>query len=316
MPWKNPAINQLCPSPSVPTRPNDCSNRLLIGQLNGGENMKTGKLIWIIVLSAILVLPLLLLFFHYNGAERTTTPVSQPQAVSGVDANKVEKTEEQPAPPPPPEIVWGVDTASKLDQAFMQCVVDNYGKPVVFGRYLETKEGVSSGLTQEEVALLHEQGVKIIPIYNHFTNATTYENGVAEANMAISFAQKLGIPEGIAIFADIEPNYPVDEGFIRGWVDTMLGSAYKPGIYGVFTNESTLNAAYQSAIANNGNVQSQTIIWSSNPDPGVTPQANAPQYQPGAPENVNVSIWQYGINGQPCNIDTNLVQSNILQHLW
>lgn len=278
--------------------------------------MKTSKLIWIIGLSAILVLPLLLLLFNQNGAERTTAPVSEPQSASGVDSNQVGKTEEQPAPQPPPEIVWGVDTASEIDQAFMQCVVDNYGKPVVFGRYLETKEGVSSGLTEEEVALLHEQGVKIIPIYNHFINATTYESGVAEANMAIAFAQKIGIPDGIAIFADIEPNYPVDEGFIRGWVDTMLGSAYKPGIYGVFTNESTLNAAYQASLANNENVQSQTIIWSSNPDPGVTPQANAPQYQPGAPENVNVSIWQYGIKGETCNIDTNLVQSKIIQHLW
>lgn len=98
---------------------------------------------------------------------------------------------------------------------------EKHGKPVVFGRYLETKEGVSIGVTKEEAAFLQKQGIKVIPIFNHFTDATSYERGVAEAKEAISYAKKLGIPKGVAIFADIEPKYPVDEAFIRGWVDTM-----------------------------------------------------------------------------------------------
>lgn len=294
--------------------------------------MKTGKLIWVILISVILVLPILLVSFHQNIMPTTTEPKKEPQTVTerskeGESPDKQPQTqpqqqepepEPQPAPPPQeqPHILWGVDTASKLDQAFLQCVVDNYGKPAVFGRYLETKEGVSTGLTPEEVELLHKQGIKIIPIYNHFTNATNYENGAQEAQAAIAYAQQIGIPEGKAIFADIEPTYPVDEAFIQGWVDTLLVSPYKPGIYGVFTNDSELTAAYQAAIASNQNVQTQTIIWSSNPDPGVTPQANAPEFQPGAPENIPVSIWQYGIDGETCNIDTNLIQSNILDFLW
>lgn len=293
--------------------------------------MKTGKLFWFILLSAFLVLSILLVFLRHDFTPTSTEPVKEPQTVTET-GNAVEapekppqtqpeaeaEAEPQPAPPPqePPQILWGVDTASPLDQAFLQCVVDNYGMPTVFGRYLETKEGVSTGLTPEEVELLHQQGIKIIPIYNHFTNATTYEGGAQEAQAAIAYAQQIGIPEGKAIFADIEPTYPVDEAFIRGWVETLQGSPYKPGIYGVFTNESALTTAYQAAIAANQNIQSQTIIWSSNPDPGVTPQANAPEFQPGAPENVPVSIWQYGIDGETCNIDTNLIQSNILDFLW
>lgn len=289
--------------------------------------MKIGKIFCVILLSAFLVLSILFVFSYQQNTSTTTKPVKEPQTVTetGKEGEAPDKPpkpqpepEPQPAPAPqePPQLLWGVDTASPLDQAFLQCVVDNYGKPSVFGRYLETKEGVSTGLTPEEVELLHQQGIKIIPIYNHFSNATTYEGGVQEAQAAIAFAQQIGIPEGKAIFADIEPTYPVDEAFIRGWVDTLLGSPYKPGIYGVFTNDSALTAAYQAAIASNQNVQSQTIIWSSNPDPGVTPQANAPEFQPGAPENVPVSIWQYGIDGETCNIDTNLVQSNILEFLW
>jgi hypothetical protein len=283
--------------------------------------MKTGKLFWIIFLSTLLVIPILYVFFHQNSIPATTEPIKEPQTVTdtGKEGQVPAQTQPEPTPPPPqepPQLLWGVDTASKLDQAFLQCVIDNYGTPSVFGRYLETKEGVSTGLTPDEVELLHQQGIKIIPIYNHFTNATVYENGAQEAQEAIAYAQQIGIPEGKAIFADIEPTYPVDEAFIRGWVDTLLGSPYKPGIYGVFTNDSTLTAAYQAAITVNQNVQTQTIIWSSNPDLGVTPQVNAPEFQPGAPANVPVSIWQYGIDGEACNIDTNLIQSTILDFLW
>jgi hypothetical protein len=285
--------------------------------------MKTSKLFWGILLSVLLVLPILYVFFHQNSMLATTEPIKELQSVTdtGKEGQVPAQPQPQPQPEPtppqePPQLLWGVDTASKLDQAFLQCVIDNYGTPSVFGRYLETKEGVSTGLTPDEVELLHQQGIKIIPIYNHFTNATVYENGAQEAQEAIAYAQQIGIPEGKAIFADIEPTYPVDEAFIRGWVDTLLGSPYKPGIYGVFTNDSTLTAAYQAAITVNQKVQTQSIIWSSNPDPGVTPQVNAPEFQPGAPANVPVSIWQYGIDGEACNIDTNLIQSTILDFLW
>jgi hypothetical protein len=282
--------------------------------------MKTGKLFLVLLLSALLVLSILLIFFHQNITSTTTELVKEPQTVTETVQDKPLQSQPEPQPAPPPQeqaqLLWGVDTASKVDQAFLRCVVNNYGLPSIFGRYLETKEGVSTGLTPEEVELLHHQGIKIIPIYNHFTNATNYENGTLEAQEAIAYAQQFGIPEGKAIFADIEPTYPVDEAFIRGWVDTLLGSPYKPRLYGLFTNESALTAAYQAAIAANQNVQTQTIIWSSNPDPGVTPQANAPEFQPGAPANVPVSIWQYGIDGEACNIDTNIIQSTILDFLW
>ncbi|MEH7094920.1 glycoside hydrolase domain-containing protein [Neobacillus vireti] len=307
--------------------------------------MKKPQWISSIVVTAILVLPLLLVFFHHNP---TQVPVNSPKVAQEVPAAGVAKpqkdqaeegtpakdgmkqsqqppndtppkgnqTQEKPAQEQKPAIVWGVDTASRVDQAFLQCVKDNYGAPAVFGRYLETKGDVSTGLSKEEVNLLHQQGIKILPIFNHFKEAVGYQNGVAEAKEAIAYAQKIGIPKGVAIFADIEPTYPVDEAFIRGWVETLANSPYKPGIYGVFTPNSKLSAAYQAAVSKNKNVQTQAILWSSNPDPGVTAKSKAPAFQPGAPKNVKISIWQYGIDGKACNIDTNLIQSTVLEQLW
>ncbi|ULT56623.1 DUF1906 domain-containing protein [Neobacillus drentensis] len=307
--------------------------------------MKRPQWISSIVLTAILVLPLLLVFFHHN---TTPVPVNSPKVAQDVPATKVVKpqkdpgkqgkpakdgtkqgqqppndttskdnqAQDKPAQEQKPTIVWGVDTASRVDQAFLQCVKDNYGAPAVFGRYLETKGDVSIGLSKEEVNFLHQQGIKILPIFNHFKEAVGYQNGVAEAKEAIAYAQKIGIPKGVAIFADIEPTYPVDEAFIRGWVETLNSSPYKPGIYGVFTPDSQLSAAYQVAVSKNKNLQTQTILWSSNPDPGVTKKNKAPAFQPGAPKNMKISIWQYGIDGKTCNIDTNLTQSTVLDQLW
>ncbi|PFN80671.1 hypothetical protein COJ85_30160 [Bacillus sp. AFS076308] len=313
--------------------------------MEGKDDMMKRQWVRSVVLTAILLFPLLLIFFNQKTNQ---VQLHSPQMVSDVSTTQVvksqedstekseqakdeskqgerpsnkptdmgNKAQEKPTQKEYHTIVWGVDTASNVDQAFLQCIKDNYGEPSVFGRYLETKGDVSMGLTKEEVELLHQQGIKILPIFNHFTEAVGYDKGVAEAKEAIAYAQRIGIPKGVAIFADIEPTYPVDEAFIKGWVDTLASSPYKPGIYGVFTPDSKLSAAYQAAASNHKNVQDQTVLWSSNPDPGVTAKNKAPAFQPGAPKNMNISIWQYGIDGEACNIDTNLIQSTVLNKLW
>ncbi|MED4225294.1 glycoside hydrolase domain-containing protein [Neobacillus cucumis] len=299
--------------------------------------MNKRQWVWSIVLCAILVFPLLLVFFHHNNTQIQHDSPKIAQEVSAkpvTNSSKKPSTSEKlaseerpstsgkpaannkPATNEKPTYVWGVDTASSVDQAFLQCVKNNYGAPSVLGRYLESKGDVSVGLTKEEIDLLHKQGIKILPIFNHFTNAVGYDKGVAEAKEAIAYAQKIGIPKGVAIFADIEPGYPVDEAFIRGWVDTLANSPYKPGIYGIFTPEGKISAAYLAAVSKSKIVQEQTIIWSSNPDPGVSTKNKSPGFNPGAPKNIHVSIWQYGIDGGTCNIDTNLIESTSLDHLW
>ncbi|WP_083402459.1 glycoside hydrolase domain-containing protein [Bacillus sp. MUM 116] len=296
--------------------------------------MKTRKWFWTIVLSAILVLPLLFVFFNQNGVQQhSDSPQTQPTMGNhSPESGKEPQKQPQSQPPSKKEpkqnpssktddkskskILWGADSATKVDKAFLKCVKENYGKPAVFGRYLETKEGISLGLTQKEVDFLHGQGIKVIPIFNHFTDATVYKKGVSEAKEAITYAKKIEIPKGTAIFADIEPKFPVDDGFIRGWVDTLMKSVYKPGIYGVFTKDGSVTSAYKKAIGKDKDIQKHTIIWSSNPGPGITGKDSAPKFKPNAPDKVNVSIWQYGIDGKTCNIDTNLIQSDVLDELW
>jgi hypothetical protein len=60
--------------------------------------------------------------------------------------------------------VWGVDSASPVNNQLYQCVLTNLGKPRFWGRYLSTVPRAADGLTQEEISFLHRQNIKDIGI--------------------------------------------------------------------------------------------------------------------------------------------------------
>ncbi|MBN8201319.1 glycoside hydrolase domain-containing protein [Bacillus sp. NTK034] len=214
------------------------------------------------------------------------------------------------------EVVWGVDSASLTTSDLLSCVRENFGSPKVWGRYLGEKEGVSAGITPQEAKLLQDNNIKLLVIWNRFNDATGLENGQSEAKAAVQLAQELGIPEGVAIFADIEPNYPVDSSFIEGWYQAMEESPYHPGIYGIFDKEQALTKSFSEAAAENSSILENTFIWTAAPNIGITEQKQAPGYKPEAPANSLIAGWQYGIDAEECNIDTNLFNKDILDVLW
>jgi hypothetical protein len=215
-----------------------------------------------------------------------------------------------------PELVWGIDSASATTEEFFACVKDNFGEPAIFGRYLGDKEGVSVGLTKEQVDLIHSEEAKVLLIFNHFTDATGHDNGVAEAKEAIKLANDLNVPDGVAIFADIEPGYPVDSAFIEGWYEEISSSNYEPGFYGIFDKDRPLTTAYLSAVENNSSIGEDTYLWTAHPNIGITTKKDAPEFEPVAPEQRIAVGWQYGIDSEACNIDTNLFEGEFLDVLW
>lgn len=217
------------------------------------------------------------------------------------------------SPTDPPEVYWGVDSASYTDEDQYQCVIDNFGKPKVWGRYLGDKEGVSAGIDSDEVKFLHDKDIQILVIYNHFTDAVGYDNGVDHANQAVDLAKEIDISKGVAIFGDIEPDYPVDEAFIQGWYDTLVDSDYVPAIYGVFNEESDLFKAYNTA---DQSVKEKTVLWSAYPQEKITTEEDAPSFHPQGPDESLLYGWQYGLDSEKCNIDTNLFSEKVLGYLW
>lgn len=210
------------------------------------------------------------------------------------------------------KIYWGVDSATYTTKDSYSCVIDNFGEPKIWGRYLGEIEDVSQGLDKDEVTFLHDKDISILVIYNHFDQATGNDHGVDHAKKAITYAKDLDIPEGVAIFADIEPEFAVDSAFIEGWHDTLQDSKYKPGVYGVF-DESALLEAFN---ATEKNTKKNTIVWSAYPQKEVTTKEKAPKFAPAGPDEAMLYGWQYAIDAETCNIDTNLFKGEILDYLW
>jgi hypothetical protein len=212
--------------------------------------------------------------------------------------------------------IWGVDSATAVTKELYDCVLKNFGKPAYWGRYLVRVQGAAEGLTKEEASLLHHSGTKILPIYSNFREAVGYDQGRVVAQNAIFQAKRLGVPQGTVLFANVERFFTVDKDWILGFVDSMYPSGYKPGIYHD-PIEGGFAAAYCQAVQENKKVANQTILWSAEPDPGITKARQAPTFRPQKPPcPANVWAWQYGRDSQTCPIDTNLIDRRLLEQLW
>ncbi|MFD1849862.1 glycoside hydrolase domain-containing protein [Oceanobacillus bengalensis] len=211
------------------------------------------------------------------------------------------------------QLYWGIDSASYTTEDLYACVVDNFGDPEVWGRYLGDREDISAGLDTDEVAYLHENGIPILVIYNHVNDARGYDHGVEHGESAIAMAEELGVPEGVAIFVDIEPNYPVDAAFMEGWYEALEASAYYPAVYGVFDEGSELDESYKAMAEE---IQEKMIVWTAFPQEEITTKDNAPEFNPQGPDTSLLYGWQYAIDAETCNIDTNLFTNEMMDYLW
>ncbi|SDY99886.1 protein of unknown function [Evansella caseinilytica] len=212
-------------------------------------------------------------------------------------------------------VIWGVDSAAAATQQLYECVQNQFGQPDVWGRYLNTIPNVSEGLTREEIAFLKNHGIKILPIYNNFQEAVGAQAGSVAGQNAIFNARRLGIREGVFIFANVERFFEADADWIIAWVEKLYNSGYRPGIYHDPT-EGPFNTAYCEAIVRSDLVRQQTVLWSAEPAPGVTPKGNYPRFNPLSPDcEANVWAWQYGRDAEECPIDTLLVQRRLYTEL-
>ncbi|GAE33056.1 glycoside hydrolase domain-containing protein [Halalkalibacter akibai] len=212
---------------------------------------------------------------------------------------------------------WGVDSAAAVTETLHQCVRDNFGRPDFWGRYLSTIPNVSDGLTLEEIRFIHDNGMKVMPIFNNFREAVGARAGAVAARNAIFKARQLGIPEGTFIFANVERFFLVDSAWIIAWVETMYNSPYRPGIY-ADPDEGPFNEAYCAAHAANNLVGEQAVIWSAEPELGTTTKQKAPKrFIPSRPDcDANVWAWQYGRDAEECPIDTVLMENRLYQNLF
>lgn len=217
--------------------------------------------------------------------------------------------------------IWGVDTAATVTQEFYQCVVDTFGKPGFWGRYLTGRDAVDDPISLDEVTFLHSKGIKVLLVYNEFKKALGKDEGVQIAQKATSRAKELKLPLGKVIFADIEPDFSIDADWIIGWACTVVKEGYKPGIYGS-PEYKEFSDAYCTALKDEC-VQKNIILYSDQPRLKPTPAKSAPAFKPSKTScNSSALAYQYGVDAVVCpersweKLDTSLIDPKLMNDLW
>lgn len=176
-------------------------------------------------------------------------------------------------------------------------------------------------MTAADVTVAHSHGVKILPYFFNFPcgETTGAGNGASYAQMAIAAAQKIGMPTGVAIFVDIEPNSTdcpsnVDRGFVKAWFDTLNPSGYLAGYY-VDAQGTQFNSAYCGAVAAEPAIGTSSFIQSFTPQVGISRKPGPSPFAPNLTSCASqVYAWQYGINNPSPNIDTD--EAKLALPLW
>lgn len=211
---------------------------------------------------------------------------------------------------------WGVDSSQSVTKELYNSVLSTYGKPEYWGRYLSKVEGAAEGLTKEEIELLHNSGTKLLPIYSDFRKAVGEAPAKVVAMNATYHAKRLGLKKGSIIFANIGRFFEVDSPWIKGYVDYLFNTDYKPGFFHDPT-EGGFAEAFCEAASQDRRVANQAVLWSAKPESGITKAKDAPQFNPTTPNcEANVWAWQYGRDGEELSIDTNLIDSRLLPMLY
>jgi len=230
--------------------------------------------------------------------------------------NSLTTTVNAPPPPPPPgTTLWGVDSTTIVNSAFLNQIRGSFGTPSFFGRYLDAI--TFSPMNASEASFIHSRGIHILPIMSDFGGDTTAARGTSRANDAIAKARALGIPAKTVIIADIENNSSVDAAYIEAWYKTVSAAGYTPGYYdNPFPGSSRFANAFCTAVSSNSAI-GKSIMYSTEPDTGRTARSTAPSFRPssvvcGGRATGQSLIWQYGLQGNGAvAVDTDEMKSSV-----
>jgi hypothetical protein len=227
---------------------------------------------------------------------------------------------------------WGVDSArtsntTAADGATIaiDAVTIRAGtSPEFWGRYIGGNYAISSA----EVNALHSANCRVLLVFNGTTSGGVQgsaADGLNDASQAVAAALNLGVPAGIAVFADVENTWAPSPDWIQGWVKGIVSSpsGYLPGFYCDTTPGRVFDLAYCAAVAEPA--VASALLWSMEPQPSPQCQAagSAPAFNP---QNVSCNnpshMWQYTIDcwedllGTNAGIDMVQADDVAFQAMW
>lgn len=211
-------------------------------------------------------------------------------------------------------LLFGVDSKTRANDLLQnnidefEWVVRNKISPNFFGRYL-TGENC---LTKDEITYIHKKGCKIAAIYKDSDVKQTEEQGELLAKKIDIRALELGIPEGTAIFLEIEDDEKVSAEFMHGFAKALMVEGYTPAFKANTDAKFPFDREFGRGTQKDKDIFEKCLIWAVSP---TIPEYNGmttshlihpDTWKPFAPSAISrreIAVWQYGNDCHPIEDD-------------
>ena len=154
-------------------------------------------------------------------------------------------------------------------------------------------------ITAEEMAFLNSKDCKIGLVIRDLTEAAVSGvNGTEDALKAVQAAKELGVPqnEGIALFAEIKPEWSVNHNWMISYAQTVSANGYVPAFIGNTDSSKNFNFDRQCShyVQATEDVDCfGAVFMATEPKLDGAPEEWAP-YCPSALEPEDMHLWSCG----------------------
>ena len=215
-------------------------------------------------------------------------------------------------------LLFGVDSSVQANDllqnniSLFEWVLRNKVYPNFWGRNLLGE----NSLTKDEVDFIHSKGCKIAAIYQDTSEKQTEEQGQLLAKKIDVRALELGIPDGTAIFLEIDENETATRDFMLGFASTLLAEGFTPGFKTNTDAAFSFDREFSRGMQSDKDIFKQCLIWAVSPSLAeydrmtTTHLIHPDNWMPYAPSGITrneIALWQYGKNCHPIEDDTGIV---------
>lgn len=211
-------------------------------------------------------------------------------------------------------LLFGVDSRTPSDDILQnnltefEWVARNKLYPNFWGRNLIGK----NALTKKEIEFLHDKGCKIAAIYTDNGAKETEEQGRILAKKIDVTAYELGIPEGTAVFLEINESEKATRDFMKGFAAALSEERFVPGFKTNTDAAFDFDREFSRGLQTDKEIFQKCLVWAVSPAlkeyerVTTTHLIHPDNWMPFAPSGItrgDIAVWQYGKNCHPINDD-------------
>lgn len=202
-------------------------------------------------------------------------------------------------------LFFGVDSKARADNILQnnltqfEWVVRNKTHPNFWCRNINGE----NCLTKEEIKFIHNQGSKIGFMCLDNAEKATIPQGDFFANSMLDILNDLKIPNGVALFLEVNDTDIVSTEYMFGYAQKLLSNGFVPGFKANTDAKYPFDREFSRGIKYEKEIFGKCIVWATAPiiaeyDEITTTHLVHPEnWVPFAPSGItrnDIAIWQYG----------------------